>query len=281
MYENIYEGAARIPGYNRYLHYAAGIRAQHDPLGWLAQQEDAYRVAQTWLESRESVGSVLELGSGLGYLTFALRKSGYDAVGVDISEEAVSAARRRYSDPQGFYTVSEIEGSTSARFDVVIALEVVEHVDDPVSFVRAAMDYVQPGGALIMSTPNRDAFDASTIWESDAPPVHLTWFGSAAMAALAREVGADLEIVPLEKKIGGVLPMQGSNTVLAPLLSRDGLPTHIARRWTTRWLGRAEALVGRVPKTLRRGRAPIVGAPRPWIASPTSTTLGVAFYKRG
>ncbi len=281
MYESIYSNAGRIPGYDRYVRYASGVMRVREPLAWLASMEDPYLVAKTWLESRSELGSILELGSGFGYFTYALRASGYSAVGLDISDEAVSAARSRYRDPTAFYGPEAIAALSPKGFDVVIALEVVEHVADPVSFVQHAMSYVKPGGALVLSTPNRDAFDSSTIWESDVPPVHLTWFGSVSMASLAKRVDADLELIDVRQQSEAVLPLAGSSTRLEPLLSADGQPTRVARRWAGRWLARADGVLARLPSSVRPRRVGIGGVPRPWVRRPTSTTLGVALYHRG
>jgi SAM-dependent methyltransferase len=281
LYDSIYRQAANVFGYDRYVGYADGIKQASDPVAWLAEREAPYRVALEWLDGLPEIGTVLEIGSGLGYLTYALRRRGVDAVGVDLSEDAVLAARRRFDEPEGYFLPEGIAERHPGGVDVVVGLEIVEHVPDPVAFVRGAMGYLRPGGSLVLSTPNRDAFTAETLWDSDTPPVHLTWFGSRSMKAVADAVDADLAFVPTTDGDGVPLPESGSSEVFAPFLTADGRATRAARRWTTRRRRAADAVLTRAARPFREGRQRLPGVPRPWLVPPTSKTLGVVLTPRG
>ena len=280
LYDNIYRQADQIPGYNRYVGYADQIRTQADPGAWLAEREEPYRVALDWLDRQAEVGQVLEIGSGLGYLTHALRRRGTAAVGVDLSEEVVRAARNRFDDHDAYLLPEEVAQLFPQGFDTVIGLEIVEHVPDPVAFVREAMGYLKPGGTLVLSTPNRDAFTRETLWYSDTPPVHLTWFGSLSMRVVADAVSADLEIISSETSEAGHLPNSGSSEMFAPFLTESGEVTWAARNWSNRWRRRADNALAGLAGSLRDGRQRLPGVPRPWLVAPTSTTLGVALRPR-
>jgi 2-polyprenyl-3-methyl-5-hydroxy-6-metoxy-1,4-benzoquinol methylase len=278
LYDAIYRQPDQIFGYDRYVGYAEGIRQAADPATWLAEREAPYRVALEWLETRPEVGTVLEIGSGLGYLTHALRRRGVDAVGVDLSEDAVLAARRRFDEPEGYFLPEGIAERHPDGVDVVVGLEIVEHVPDPVAFVREAIGYLRPGGSLVLSTPNRDAFTAETLWDSDTPPVHLTWFGSRSMKALADAV--DAEVSFLDAPDGTALPESGPNEVFAPFLTADGRATRAARAWTTKRRRVADTVLTRAARPFRQGRQRLPGVPRPWLVPPTSKTLGVVLTPR-
>jgi SAM-dependent methyltransferase len=280
LYEHIYSQARRIPGYSRYVGYANEIKQQEDPASWLAANEDPYRLPIAWLEKHPATGPVLEFGSGLGYLTYALRRRGLDAVGVDLSQSAVDSARARFDDPEGYHLPAGIHARRPDGFDLVVGLEIVEHVPDPISFVREGMAYLRPGGTLLLSTPNRDAFTAETLWESDTPPVHLTWFGSRSMKVIADAVGATMEIIDLSTTDSAALPRSGTNEVLAAFLTANGAPTRTAKIWTNRSLGRAGTLLGKVPDPLRVGRRRLPGVARPALEPVTSHTLGVALTRQ-
>lgn len=280
LYDSIYRQAAAVFGYDRYVGYADGIKQASDPAAWLAEREAPYRVALEWLDGRSDVGTVLEIGSGLGYLTHALRRRGVDAVGVDLSEDAVLAARSRFDEPEGYFLPEGIAERHPHGVDVVVGLEIVEHVADPVAFVREAIGYLRPGGSLVLSTPNRDAFTAETLWDSDTPPVHLTWFGSRSMRAIADAVDADVEFLDTSDRDALPLPEGGTNEVFAPFLTADGRATRAARSWTRRRRRLADSALTRAARPFRAGRQRLPGVPRPWLVPPTSKTLGVVLTPR-
>jgi len=106
---------------------------------------------RTPLEGR----SVLDVGCGAGLLAEPLARMGGAVTGIDASPEVIRVARE-HAAQMGLEIdyragdVQELEG----RFDLVTAMEVVEHVADPRLFVNALAKRLAPGGLLIMSTPN-------------------------------------------------------------------------------------------------------------------------------
>lgn len=102
---------------------------------------------------------VLDLGCGGGILSEPLARMGADVVGADASEEAIEAARA-HADEMGLEidyraATAEALAEEGASFDVVTAMEIVEHVADLGAFLGAAARLVKPGGLLILSTLNR------------------------------------------------------------------------------------------------------------------------------
>ena len=102
---------------------------------------------------------ILDVGCGGGLLSEPLARLGADVVGLDASSGNVAAARLhaaseavaveyRLGDPHSALNVDE-------RFDVVLALEVVEHVSDLETFLATAARCVAPGGLLFASTIDR------------------------------------------------------------------------------------------------------------------------------
>jgi len=99
--------------------------------------------------------SVLDVGCGGGLLAEPLARLGGKVTGLDASPEVITVARE-HAAAMGFDIdyragdVQELEG----QFDLVTAMEVVEHVANPRLFVGALAKRLAPGGLLIMSTPN-------------------------------------------------------------------------------------------------------------------------------
>jgi 2-polyprenyl-6-hydroxyphenyl methylase/3-demethylubiquinone-9 3-methyltransferase len=104
---------------------------------------------------------LLDIGSGGGLVSEPMSRLGFDVTGIDAGRETVEAARRHAMAgalPIDYReATAEAIGEAGETFDVVLALEVVEHVADPALFLTTAARLVKPGGALILSTINRTA----------------------------------------------------------------------------------------------------------------------------
>jgi len=102
---------------------------------------------------------MLDIGCGGGILSEPLARLGAAMVGADPAEENVEAARA-HAEEQGLpidyrATTAETLAEAGETFDVVLAMEVVEHVTDVALFVSACAAMVKPGGLLVAATLNR------------------------------------------------------------------------------------------------------------------------------
>ncbi len=107
---------------------------------------------------------VLDVGCGAGLFAEPLARMGAAVTGVDAAGEAIAAARA-HADASGL-TIAYRHGGiedVDGRFDLVTALEVIEHVADPAAFVSGLARVLAPGGVLVMSTPNRTAWSRTAI----------------------------------------------------------------------------------------------------------------------
>lgn len=107
---------------------------------------------------------VLDVGCGGGLMSEALAREGAQVVGIDASPGNIGAARRHATaDPAVAARLDYRHGEPAAvlaadeQFDLVLALEVVEHVDDVPAFLAQVAAAVAPGGLLVASTINRTA----------------------------------------------------------------------------------------------------------------------------
>ena len=118
---------------------------------------DHFGFSQTTLKPFEKM-SFLDIGCGGGLVCEPLARLGAHVTGIDADENAIMTAQRHAAE-FGLnidYKVGSAE-SLKTRFDVVLALEVIEHVQDPARFVKTCASLAKPGGCVIFSTLNRTA----------------------------------------------------------------------------------------------------------------------------
>ncbi|MFN4113338.1 MAG: bifunctional 2-polyprenyl-6-hydroxyphenol methylase/3-demethylubiquinol 3-O-methyltransferase UbiG [Sphingomonadaceae bacterium] len=103
--------------------------------------------------------SALDVGCGAGLLCEPLARLGAEVTGVDAAPENVAAAAA-HAESSGLdvrYMAGEVGALDIGQFDLVTALEVIEHVADKRAFIAALAARLAPGGLLVLSTPNRTA----------------------------------------------------------------------------------------------------------------------------
>jgi 2-polyprenyl-3-methyl-5-hydroxy-6-metoxy-1,4-benzoquinol methylase len=117
--------------------------------------------------------------------------------GIEMNESAAYTARKRgHRVVAGrFEQDRELEPGT---FDLMLALHVIEHVDDPDRFARRAADLLAPNGLVFVATPNWDSADARRFkgnWGGNHFPRHWTLYDEGTLHALADSVGLRVDLV--------------------------------------------------------------------------------------
>ena len=104
---------------------------------------------------------LLDIGCGGGLLAEPMARLGADVVGADAAARNIPVARV-HAEQSGLaidyrHTTAEDLAEAGERFDVVLNMEVVEHVADPQAYLTACQLLLKPGGMMICSTLNRNA----------------------------------------------------------------------------------------------------------------------------
>jgi 2-polyprenyl-3-methyl-5-hydroxy-6-metoxy-1,4-benzoquinol methylase len=107
--------------------------------------------------------SVLEIGCATGALLYRLQaERPARLVGIDISDVAVSFGKKRYGLDLRCTTLGDA-GFSESEFDVILMLDVVEHVFDPERFFAEAIRCLKVGGAVFLRTPNANSYDVAGV----------------------------------------------------------------------------------------------------------------------
>ncbi len=116
-----------------------------------------------WINERAPLAgkSVLDVGCGGGILSEAMAQRGAQVTGIDMGEAPLAVARLHQLETGADVTYRQITAEALAeempeQFDVVTCLEMLEHVPDPASIIRACYALVKPGGQVFFSTINRN-----------------------------------------------------------------------------------------------------------------------------
>jgi 2-polyprenyl-6-hydroxyphenyl methylase/3-demethylubiquinone-9 3-methyltransferase len=99
----------------------------------------------------------LDVGCGAGLVAEPLARMGAEMTAVDAAPEniAVASAHAAAMGLSINYRATGVENLDEPQYDLITALEVIEHVTDPAFFLMSLAKLLKPGGLLILSTPNR------------------------------------------------------------------------------------------------------------------------------
>src|SRR5512135_132533 len=110
---------------------------------------DCHEVALSLVDGPDR-GRALDLGAGQGRISQALAERGFDVTAVDVNEEQFRAAGVPFVKLDLNRTLPFPEESQA----LVVAVEILEHLEAPRRFVREIYRVLRPGGLAVISTPN-------------------------------------------------------------------------------------------------------------------------------
>jgi SAM-dependent methyltransferase len=137
---------------------------------------------------------LLDVGCATGALIASLSSEGHMAEGIEPCEESAAIARGRgLKIHRG--TIEGFLAARPGRFGAIIASHVIEHVNDPASFLRAVRELLEPDGRIFLTTPDAEGLQArlaGDAWRS-AIRDHLYLFGRSQLRRLAEGAGLEIE----------------------------------------------------------------------------------------
>lgn len=186
-------------------------------------QDDRLEVLERILPA--SRRRLIDIGCGPGFFVQTACARGWQAEGLEPSQQAAEHARGLgLRVQQGFFSAER--ASQLGRFDVVHMNNVLEHVPNPVTLLRAAHGLLEPGGVLVVGVPNdfsplqmAAAAQGLPSWWV-APPHHLNYFDFSSLSGVLEQLGFALRerqtSFPMEMFL-----LMGENYTADPALGRD------------------------------------------------------------
>jgi 2-polyprenyl-3-methyl-5-hydroxy-6-metoxy-1,4-benzoquinol methylase len=145
-------------------------------------------------------GDLLDVGCGEGVFVQYARNKGFKAYGIDFSQESIDAGKRLFKlDSIYNCTLQDVPNKTGIpQFDVITFFEVLEHLDDPASFLVSISNLLKHDGHIAISVPYRNKWPVKEF--NDYPPHHLTRWTPRALSSFLRLNGYEIVQMRLGSK---------------------------------------------------------------------------------
>jgi len=150
---------------------------------------------------------ILDLGCGNGYVSAHLKDFGHEVIGIDVAEDAIDVARKSHPNIR-FERRSVLDGGLKellgAPFDIVVSLEVVEHLYRPQALFLESMSLLRHGGILIASTPYHGylknlSLSLAGAWDNhfhvERVGGHIKFFSPATIRRMASDAGLQVSTI--------------------------------------------------------------------------------------
>ena len=120
---------------------------------WERMMEPVFKRAAHLIQQRKGEGRLLDVGAGFGFFLGEMKKRGWDVVGVEICQKAIDHARSVLGLTVHSGPLDRI-GFPEDYFDVVSGFYVIEHLPNPMVFLKECYRILKPGGILLLRYPH-------------------------------------------------------------------------------------------------------------------------------
>lgn len=166
---------------------------------WRESLPEAQQRVERFLRFFTPQSRVLEIGCASGFFVSEVRKHVKTAIGIELTNEYVN-----YAKGKGLDVRSSLDEVDDGSCDLVFMFHVLEHIDDPVQFLKEVKNKLALGGTLIVEVPNVDDILVSVYkikghldfyWEI----AHNYYFSKTTLGKVMKNAGYRYEIFPLQR----------------------------------------------------------------------------------
>ncbi len=147
---------------------------------------------------RKNSGKILDIGSAFGYFMDKAVERGFDAYGVELSNFSSAIAKKRFGS-KVFNGKLENARFPDGYFDIITMFDLIEHIPEPVEFMKEVKRIIKPGGFIAITTPDTSSPSFKLLgygqwfhWKFE----HLSYFNKKSIKELSKQTGFSL----VEKK---------------------------------------------------------------------------------
>lgn len=175
--------------------YYAGGESGYGDTSYRAQERALRatfkRFLQNLVKRNVTGGDLLEVGCGYGYLLDLARPLFSKRTGTEFSSEAAAIARATGAD----VVVGGVEQLLpGTKFDCILATQVIEHIYDPLPFVKELVSHTKPGGYIVLATPDIGGALRKVMglrWPSFKAPEHVIYYDFNTLGLLLQQAGLE------------------------------------------------------------------------------------------
>jgi SAM-dependent methyltransferase len=163
----------------------------------LALRATFKRLLHNLAKRRLTGGDLLEIGCGYGYLLDEARSFFNRRLGTEFSQQGADIARATGAE---VFVGGAEQVPLGSKFDCIIATQVIEHVYEPLLFVKQLEAYTKPGSHIVLATPDIGGVLRRLMgrrWPSLKAPEHILYFDYRSLSSLMRRAGlSDIRRLP-------------------------------------------------------------------------------------
>jgi len=189
-----------------------------------------------FIQHRKPQGCLLEIGCAYGFFLDEARRAGFEVSGIEPAEAAAA-----HAGDLGLNVVcgllSEATLKSLGTQDIIVLLDVIEHLPDPREALALCADHLRTDGIIVLTTGDFGSLAARSTgahWRLMTPPQHLWFFNRDSIASLAHSVGLRVEssdhpwkFVPFSLIAFQVGRMLGRKIAASPTGNRFAIPVNL------------------------------------------------------
>ena len=184
---------------------------------------------------------MLDVGCAAGSFLLTAEDRGASLTGFEPDRAMWEAARRRLPRARLLNSVFQSSKVAGSRFDLIAASHVLEHVPEPVAFLRGLLEALDPDGLLFLEVPNEDARTISAMAAGPPGRMHLYFFDPKRLTAVVEAAGGKVASVGTfgDPKVGTILDGSARDVRvgwIAKLRGSAHPAARVARAARRRWL---------------------------------------------